>query len=224
MCNSACIEFGVKHLTIREVKDKKIIEVGSCDMNGSLRPIIESWGEPAKYTGVDIIDGKGVDIICAAEDILEKFGKESFDVIISTELLEHIRDWKKAITNIKNVCKTNGIILITTRSFGFGYHGHPYDFWRYGLEDMKYIFSDCEILALKNDHQDPGVFIKVRKPADFVEKDLTFFKLYSIVVDKRTSEITDQALRDFRIFHLLRKVPNEKLKYLMFKIIKIFLS
>lgn len=222
MCNSACIAFGVKHLTIKEVKRKKIIEVGSHDVNGSFRPIIESWGEPSEYVGVDIINGPGVDMVCPAEDIVEKFGKESFDVVISTELLEHVRDWRKVIKNIKNICKPNGIILITTRSYGFGYHGYPYDFWRYELEDIKHIFSDCKIHALQKDDSDPGAFIKAQKPTQFVENDMTNYKLYSIVVDKRVNEITEQHLRDFRIFYLLRKVSNKKLKNFMFKTIKMF--
>ena len=140
MCNSACIEFGVRNLAIEDVKGKKIIEVGSYDFNGSLRPIIEAWGNPDKYVGVDIIDGPGVDLVCPAEKIIEKFGKESFDIVISTEMLEHVRDWRKVISNIKNICKPNGLILLTTRSYGFGYHDFPYDFWRYESEDMKSIF------------------------------------------------------------------------------------
>jgi len=92
MCNSECIEFGVRNLTIEEVTGKKIIEIGSNDVNGSLRPIIEAWGKPDEYVGVDIIDGPGVDLICPAEKIIEKFGKESFDIVISTEMIEHVRD------------------------------------------------------------------------------------------------------------------------------------
>ena len=222
MCNSACIEFGVRNLAIEDVKGKKIIEVGSYDFNGSLRPIIEAWGNPDKYVGVDIIDGPGVDLVCPAEKIIEKFGKESFDIVISTEMLEHVRDWRKVISNIKNICKPNGLILLTTRSYGFGYHDFPYDFWRYESEDMKSIFSDCIILNLQNDKRDPGVLIKVQKPAKFVEKNLTSIKLYSVIVDKRVSEITKRDLQAFRVYHSLRKIPIEKLKALMFKIIRLF--
>jgi SAM-dependent methyltransferase len=222
MCNSACIEFGVRNLAIEEVKGKKIIEVGSYDVNGSLRPIIEAWGTPDEYVGVDIIDGPGVDLICPAEEIIEKFGKESFDIVISTEMLEHVRDWRKVISNIKNICKPNGLILITTRSYGFGYHDFPYDFWRFESVDMTSIFSDCNILNLQNDKSDPGVFIKVQKPAKFVEKNLTSIKLYSVIVDKRVNEITERDLQTFRVYHSLRKIPGEKLKKMMFKIIQFF--
>lgn len=113
MCNANGIIFGVRNFKKEEINGKKIIEVGSCNIDGSLRDIFEDWN-PAEYIGLDIIDGSGVDIICRAENLLEKFGKEIFDIVISTELLEHIRNWRKAISNIKNICRPNGIILITT--------------------------------------------------------------------------------------------------------------
>ncbi len=218
MCEVSCIVFGVKNLNKEEIKGKRVIEVGSYDVNGSFRPIIESW-EPREYIGVDIEKGPGVDIICNAENLVEKFGKESFDVVISTELLEHVRDWRKVISNIKNICKPNGIILITTRSHGFVYHAYPYDFWRYELEDMKHIFSDCEILALEKDYQAPGVFIKVRKPNKFIENELSNYKLYSIVVNKRIKELTD---RDFRNPYFVRLILIEKLKNFRFKVHSLF--
>ena len=214
MCHVSCIIFGAKNLAKEEIKGKRVIEVGSYDVNGSLRPIIESW-QPAEYIGVDIERGPGVDIICNAEDIVEKFGKESFDIVISTELLEHVRDWRKVISNIKHICKPNGIILITTRSYGFGYHAYPYDFWRYELEDMKYMFSDCEILTVEQDSQAPGVFIKLRKPNKFVEKDLSNYKLYSIILNKKVRKITD---KDFRNPYFMRLVFRMKLKDFILKV------
>ncbi len=210
MCNVSGIIFGVKNLAKEEVRGRKVIEVGSHDVNGSLRLIIESW-DVAEYIGVDIVEGSGVDIICHAENLIEKFGKEKFDAVISTELLEHVRDWRKVITNIKNICKPDGIILITTRSYGFQYHGYPYDFWRYELDDMETLFSDCEILTLEKDYLAPGVFIKVKKPKIFAENTLVNYELYSVVVNKRVKEITDTDFRNLYSERLFLKLKFRKL-------------
>ncbi|CAB1067838.1 hypothetical protein D1AOALGA4SA_141 [Olavius algarvensis Delta 1 endosymbiont] len=187
MCNAYCILFGAINLKAEEVKRKRIIEIGSYNINGGLRPLIESY-KPSEYIGVDIKKGPGVDIICRAEDILEKFGKESFDVVISTELLEHVRDWKKVVKNIKSICKESGIILVTTRSYGCHYHGHPFDFWRYELDDMRNIFSDCSMERIEKD-PGIGVMIKVRKQKEFNITNLSNYKLYSILHNKRVSNI-----------------------------------
>lgn len=214
------IVFGARNLSAPEIKGKKVIEIGSYDINGSLRSIVESM-EPAEYVGVDLEEGPGVDIICDAEKIVDKFGSESFDVVISTELLEHIKDWRKVISNIKTICKEGGLIFITTRSFGFAYHGHPYDFWRFESEDMENIFSDCEILALENDDSMPGIFMKAQKPYNFHENNLSDYKLYNIIADKRCMEITDN---DLKSFHFKFLVLRYRLKNLLNKIIIYTLS
>ena len=211
MCNAYCILFGALNLKREEIQSRKVIEVGSRDHGtGSFRPLIESF-KPRDYIGVDIIKGRGVDMICRAEDLLSKFQRESFDVLISTELLEHVRNWKKTVSNFKNVVKPSGIILVTTRSYGFYYHGYPYDFWRYEIEDMENIFSDCVIEKLEKDPA-KGVFIKVRKPIDFVEKDLSDYELYSMIVDKRVKQLNERDFRDFIWRMNVRRKIREKLR------------
>lgn len=197
MCNTACIIFGAKCLTKEEIEGKKVIEVGSCDINGSLRPIVELLN-PREYVGVDVEKGPGVNVVCNVCDVVEQFGEESFDAVICTELLEHVRDWRKAISNLKNICKPNGIILITTRSYGFYYHPYPNDFWRYEAEDMKNIFSDCVIEKLELDIFSPGVFVKAKKPKVFFENELSDYELYSIIANKRVKEIDEKTLQAFR--------------------------
>jgi len=186
MCNKACLDFGKAVLAAGDVKGKAVIEVGSLDVNGSLRHDIEASG-PTSYVGVDIQAGRGVDRICRVEDLITRFGRESFDVVLCTELLEHVEDWRIAIHNLKTILKPGGALLITTRSRGFEYHGYPYDFWRYEITDMRHIFADLDIEKLQSDAPEPGVFFFARKPADFAEKDLRSYALYSIVLGARSS-------------------------------------
>ena len=220
MCNASCIIFGATSLNKEQVEGKSILEVGSYDINGSLRPIIESWA-PLEYIGVDIEEGPGVDLVCNVEDIIGRFGKESFDIVISTELVEHVRDWRIVISNIKNVCNQNGIMLITTRSYGFPFHAYPNDFWRFELLDLENIFSDCIIEKLEKDRADPGVFIKARKPNNFVEKNLADYELYSMIVDKRVKDIDQSSLTRFqKRYHrrLVRRRLEKRIKQFVSKI------
>lgn len=216
MCNIACTEFGRRNLKKEDIMEKSIIEVGSRDVNGSLRPIAEAF-KPHSYIGVDIQMGHGVDQICDAHKLLDRFGRESFDMLISTELLEHVRDWRKVITNFKHVLKPEGILIITTRSKGFYGHDLPFDFWRYELSDMQIIFSDFSIEVIEKDPLKPGVFIKARKPGNFIENNLANHKLYSIIKGKRTLEIkkSDRYFFDLRRFLWLilpRAVKNILMK------------
>lgn len=211
----SAIVFAAQNLDKSEIKGKRVIDVGSYDFNGSIRPLIESW-EPAEYIGVDILDGTSVDIVCNADNLVEKFGKESFDVVLSLEMLEHSKNWKRSISNLKNICKPKGIILITTRSYGYPCHGFPNDFWRYELEDMKYIFSDFEILSLENDYQCPGVFLKAMKANEFTEKDLSRYGLYSILVNTKVQDADDVY---FNSPYFKRLAAKQKIKEFVYKFI-----
>lgn len=162
MCNIECLRFGSKHLKPEYVTNKEILEVGSRWVGGSLSIDAKALN-PSKYIGCDIVKGKCVDIICPVENIVEEFGKESYDMVINTEMLEHVKDWKLAINNMKTILRVGGIIILTTRSKGFKKHDYPYDFWRFEIEDMQEIFSDFEIIDLDKDKKAPGVFICAKK-------------------------------------------------------------
>ncbi|MFH0892312.1 MAG: class I SAM-dependent methyltransferase [Candidatus Falkowbacteria bacterium] len=216
MCNANCVIFGVKNLNESEIGGKKVIEVGALDVNGSLRPIVEKLN-PAEYIGVDIERGSGVDRICRAEDLVKEFGPESFDAVITNELLEHVKDWRAAIANIKNICRPGGVILITTRSGGFPYHAYPHDYWRYEPEDMKKIFADCEIIALERDPEAPGVFVKIRKPDDFVANSLDDIDLYSMVSGRRKKTVEPG---DFYRPRYCQTIIKEKFKNILKYLLK----
>lgn len=214
MCNTDCFKWAAKNISLEEVRGKRVLEVGSCDVNGSLRYIIELLG-PAVYVGVDIVEGPGVDLVCASDNVVRQFGEESFDIVISTCVFEHIRDWKKAISNIKNICKQGGIILFIVPS-NWPFHEYPYDFWRYGKEDIKYIFSDCHVLELVEDARAPSlVYSKIRKPKPFAEKDISAYQLYSIVANKRTDEIRD---KDFNSSYFKRMIIKNRIKEAVLRI------
>lgn len=191
-------------LTAEEVCGKSVLEVGSRQVQTpdlTARHIVARL-QPAQYVGVDIDIGPGVDEICDAEHLRERFGDESFDVVISTEMLEHVRNWRPVISNFKHVVRPRGVLLVTTRSRGFRYHGWPEDYWRYEVDDMRVLFSDFEIQALEPDLATPGVFLKALKPVAFQEADLSRHTLYSVVKRRRAELI---SRRDQRLFHLLHK-------------------
>lgn len=177
MCSLSCLDFGARHLTDRDVQGKAVLEVGARNVNGSLRDLVLALG-PSRYTGLDMVPGPGVDRIGLVEDLEATFGRESADLVISTEMLEHVPDWRSAITNLKRVVRPGGSLLITTRSQGFPYHEYPGDFWRFEVEDFARIFADFRIAALERDPVDPGVFLKAVKPVPYAEQDLSRYEVY----------------------------------------------
>jgi SAM-dependent methyltransferase len=185
MCNPACMQFAISHILRQDVHDKSVLEVGSCNVNGSFRDHIRFFG-PASYLGVDLQPGPGVDQLCDAESLIETFGPYSFDVVISTEMLEHVSDWRRVVTNLKQVLRPGGVVILTTRSLGFPHHDYPRDYWRFETHDMQAIFSDFHIQALMPDPSDPGVFMKAIRPDPYHENDLSRIALYSMSEQQRS--------------------------------------
>ena len=202
MGNMGCVLFVARALADykRNANGLRAIEVGSLVPYGGYRSIVELHGGFAEYVGVDIQEGPGVEVVCDAGDLVERFGGESFDVVIATELIEHVKDWRNIISNLKAVCRPDGIMVLTTRSKGFGYHGAPFDYWRYEPGDILEIFSDCELLMLEEDLEEPGVFATFNKPAGFLEKDLSEYCLYNIIANSRVRELNYEDLSKVRLF------------------------
>jgi SAM-dependent methyltransferase len=112
-----------------------------------------------------------VDLVCPAEKLPEVLGEGSADVLLATEMLEHVEDWRGAVAGIARVLAPGGLLLLTTRSPGFPYHPHPADHWRFTLDVMDGIAEACGLEVLELDPDPdwncPGVFLLARKPLDW---------------------------------------------------------
>jgi SAM-dependent methyltransferase len=133
--------------------NRPTLEVGSLDVNGTTR----RWFH-GRYVGIDMRDGPGVDIVATADHI--PFGDDEFDVVVSTEMLEHDPSPWLSMAEMGRVLKPGGHLLVTTRGNGFGLHLEPSDYWRYLPESMPILadLAGCDIIASREDPEVPGVF------------------------------------------------------------------
>ena len=97
-----------------------ILEVGSQDINGSVRDYFPSPSRRS-WIGLDIGPGKSVDFTIPGE--LVQLGNGWADISISTECFEHARDWKKILLNMIRLTKVEGLILLTMAGTGRAAHG-----------------------------------------------------------------------------------------------------
>ena len=65
---------------------------------------------------------------------------ESFDTILSTEVMEHIFDTKMYITECYRLLKKGGIGIFTV-PFVWGIHAEPYDYYRFTKFSLEQIFK-----------------------------------------------------------------------------------
>jgi SAM-dependent methyltransferase len=103
-----------------------VIDIGSMDVNGTLRDWCPAG---AKYIGVDIAAGKGVDVVIESTWRLP-FESESFDLAVSSSCFEHDPMFWVTFLETLRVLKPGGYAYLNVPSNG-KYHAHPHDCWRF---------------------------------------------------------------------------------------------
>jgi SAM-dependent methyltransferase len=98
-------------------RDRKVLDVGSYDINGTSRPLFES----SRYLGIDLIPGPNVDLVIRAHDFHAPSG--TFDFIISTEMLEHDMHYERTLPNLARLLRPGGTLLFTCATTGRREHG-----------------------------------------------------------------------------------------------------
>lgn len=100
-------------------KKNKVLEVGSYNVNGSVR---EFFIDPLLYIGLDVASGKDVDQVCHGADYETT---DCFDVVISTECFEHDIRWDETFANMCKLCRPGGLVIFTCAAANRHEHGTP---------------------------------------------------------------------------------------------------
>jgi hypothetical protein len=95
--------------------NKKVLEIGSLNINGSVRQFFNN----CEYLGVDIGEGKDVDMVCKGHEL--PFDNLSFDTVISCECLEHDVHWTATFATMCRLAK--GMVIMTCATNNRPEHG-----------------------------------------------------------------------------------------------------
>lgn len=141
--------------------DMRVLEVGSYNVNGSVRELFHMAKE---YVGIDIEDGPGVDRVVSSHELIHTFGYVSFDVVLCCEMLEHDSDPWLTMEQVWAVLKPGGFAVFTARGNGFHHHNPP-DRWRFLPDGFQALFDGAgfHTRLITEDWQAPGLFAVVEK-------------------------------------------------------------
>jgi SAM-dependent methyltransferase len=102
---------------------------------------------------LDIRPGLGVRVIGDAQCLGLASGV--FDVVLCTEVLEHLPEPQRAIDEMFRVLKPGGVLLLTTR-FLFPIHDAPHDYFRFTKYGLRHLLRRFEILELQEETDSVG--------------------------------------------------------------------
>lgn len=97
---------------------------------------------------LDITPGAGVRVLGDAQQL--GIRDASFDVVLCTEVLEHLPEPQRAIDEMFRVLRPGGTLLLTTR-FLFPIHDAPHDYFRYTKYGLRHLLRRFEILEIEEE-------------------------------------------------------------------------
>jgi SAM-dependent methyltransferase len=107
----------VKNLLLDYFIKKRVLDVGSGDINGNNQHLFEN----CECDGNDVIQAPNVTIVSNTKDL--PFQDNTFDTIISTECFEHDPEYKESFIKIYSMLKPDGLFLFTCASTDRPEHG-----------------------------------------------------------------------------------------------------
>lgn len=144
--------------------DLLIADVGSYDVNGTYRHLLDKPDLGWKYLGLDIQAGPNVDIVVPGIPIgirddrgwrkpyridpqlwnkAVQFSQvpHPFDIVISGQCLEHVTKPWVWIKQVDSILRRGGLAWITAPNT-WGHHPYPVDCWRVWPDGIKALFDE----------------------------------------------------------------------------------
>ena len=134
------LDFIEKNLKKYNIKPESVLDIGSLDVNGNPRSLFD-----CEYRGIDIVDGKNVDVV---EDVcnLSEFFPYGYDVILCLNTLEHMKEFWRCIRAVKCASVDGAYLFLSVPGISFPEHHKP-DYWRFTTQAVKdVIMEGFEIL------------------------------------------------------------------------------
>jgi SAM-dependent methyltransferase len=116
------------------------------DVGAGVMPYFPLFADLAsEYVGNDVAPRPGLTSISPIESLDQP--DASFDVVLCTQVLEHVRRPQHALEEMTRVLKPGGYLLLSTHGV-YPHHPDPGDYWRWTQQGFEAMFEDVAGLEL----------------------------------------------------------------------------
>ncbi len=130
------------------------------DVGGRGKPYASLFGgRVVNHYVLDIEPAPSVDIVGDGRSM--PLADASIDVVLITQVLEHIPEPIAVISEIHRVLKPGGTLLLSVPSI-FPQHGSPGDYWRYMPQGLQFILRDFHSVKVQGEAGTvPSIFLVI---------------------------------------------------------------
>jgi SAM-dependent methyltransferase len=113
---------------------KRVLDVGC-----GVKPYYPFFATASEYVGVDVKENVNADLEGSVDALPVE--DESFDIVLCTQVLEHVDDPALAVRELRRVTAPGGRALVSTHGVML-YHPNPQDLWRWTHTGLERLFRD----------------------------------------------------------------------------------
>lgn len=120
------------------------------DYGCGTKPYISVFSDPKlKYLGIDLAWNPHAEVHIDSNSLIQMESGQ-VDVVLSTQVLEHVEDPEGYLAEANRILKKDGILLLTTHGYWM-YHPDPTDYWRWTSAGLQKIVSrnGFEVVAFR---------------------------------------------------------------------------
>ncbi len=110
------------------------------DYGCATTPYRDLVGPGIEYVGADIAGNAAADVELKADGTVP-LPDASVDVVLSTQVLEHVRDPQVYLAECLRLLKPGGYVVLTTHGI-MHFHEDPVDYWRWTSEGLSKLLRD----------------------------------------------------------------------------------
>jgi SAM-dependent methyltransferase len=95
------------------------------------------------HIGLDVTAGPTVDVV-VAPDAPWPLADDSFDAVVCTQVLEHVRSPAHVVAELRRVLRPGGRFVVTV-PFTYNVHGAPHDYRRWTITGVRELLEGLEV-------------------------------------------------------------------------------
>ena len=172
------------NFAVKFINKNEVLELGSG--NGYGTHLLSDYA--GKITGVDISEEavsysnekyKARNLVYTVMDITKLvFSDESFDIVVSFEVIEHIREYEKVICEAKRVLRIGGSFLLATPNGKYSTGKNPYHVKDFLMDELRLLlgkyfgivefYGQSKNNRVKEVLKEGNAFKKIMRKVDFL--------------------------------------------------------